>query len=133
MGMVPISATRQVVALMPFLTVDPASRRQRFLRALAAFPRITGAAAGTLGMLPIVVKVDEALQAAGLCVIALVTQMNKRLPDRARVYEYLRAPSLCLLTWCVCVSLQDRQGYVSGAGHPKAATSHVKLRWCERS
>jgi len=55
-----------VVALMPFLTVDPASRRQRFLRGLAAFPFVMGAAAGTLGMLPMAVKVAGALQGAGL-------------------------------------------------------------------
>ncbi|KAK9825444.1 hypothetical protein WJX81_000071 [Elliptochloris bilobata] len=42
----------KVVALMPFLTVDPASRRQRFLRGLAAYPRCLGAVAGMLGLLP---------------------------------------------------------------------------------
>lgn len=47
----------QVVALMPFLTVDPASRRQRFLRSLAAYPRCMGTVAGTLGLLPHFVKV----------------------------------------------------------------------------
>ena len=55
----------QVVALMPFLTVDPASRRQRFLRGLAAFPRAMGAAAGALGLLPLPVKVRGSLAGPG--------------------------------------------------------------------
>ena len=42
---------------MPFLTVDPASRRQRFLRGVAAHPRFMGAVAGALGLLPLWLKV----------------------------------------------------------------------------
>ena len=49
----------QVVALMPFLTIDPASRRQRFLRGVAAYPRCMGAVAGALGLLPFWLKVCE--------------------------------------------------------------------------
>ncbi len=48
----------QVVALMPFLTVDPASRRQRFLRSVAGYPRCMGAVAGMLGLLPSFLKVS---------------------------------------------------------------------------
>ena len=42
---------------MPFLTVDPASARQRFLRGVAAYPRVMGAVAGALGVLPRWLKV----------------------------------------------------------------------------
>lgn len=46
---------------MPFLTVDPASARQRFLRSVAAYPRVMGAVAGALGLLPHWLKVDKCI------------------------------------------------------------------------
>ena len=46
---------------MPFLTIDPASARQRFLRGVAAYPRVMGAVAGALGLLPHWLKVDKCI------------------------------------------------------------------------
>ena len=46
---------------MPFLTVDPASARQRFLRGVATYPRCMGAVAGALGLLPHWLKVDKSI------------------------------------------------------------------------
>ena len=55
---------------MPFLTVDPASRRQRFLRGVAAHPRCMGTVAGALGLLPFWLKVRDHVQGLGSGVTA---------------------------------------------------------------
>lgn len=75
----------QILALMPFLTVDPGSRKQQFLRGAAAVPWLLGAAAQLLGSFPlglqkwVVTRYASALDAhAVACTLGLLRWQTAR-------------------------------------------------------